>query len=70
MGLEFDAVNFAELSETVRFVARVASTHGGDGTKLRKSEAALKPSVFVRYEAVVEVNIVSDEDRIPIERLH
>jgi hypothetical protein len=61
MRLEFDPVVLAQLPETVRWVA---PTHSGDGAQLRKPEAAIELFVLMAHEAVIEIDILSDEDPV------
>jgi hypothetical protein len=64
MRLEFDPVKLAQFSETVRLVSGIAPTHAGDGAQLRKPEAAIESFVLMAYEAVIEIDVVSDEDPV------
>lgn len=64
MRLEFDPIKLAQFPETVGFVSRVAPTHSGDGAQLRKPESAIEPFVFTAYEAIVEIDVVGDEDSV------
>ena len=64
MRLEFDPVKLAQFPEAVRPVSGVAPTHAGDGAQLRKPEAAIESFVLMAYEAVIEIDVMSDEDPV------
>jgi hypothetical protein len=43
---------------------RRTPTHSCNGAQLRKTKAALEPFIFVADEAVVEIDVVGDEDPV------
>ena len=43
---------------------RVIASHARAGAELRKPEATLKPRVLLRDEAVVEIDVMRDEDAV------
>src|SRR4051812_48049836 len=61
---ELYLVDLAQVSKAVGLMTRIASTHTGACTKLRKAETPFQALEFVGHEAVVEVDIVSDEDAV------
>jgi hypothetical protein len=64
MRLEFDPIKLAQFPETVRLVPGVAPTHSGVGAKFGKPKAAIESFVLMAYEAVITIDVVSDEDPV------
>src|SRR6266700_4729219 len=64
MRIEFDPVKLAQFPETVRLVSGVAPAHSGDGAQFRKPEATIESFVLMAHEAVIEIDVVSDEDSV------
>lgn len=62
--LEVYAVDLAKLSKSVGFVSRIAPPHSGARAELRESEASPNPLEFVGDEAVVETDIMGDENAV------
>src|SRR3954471_18163345 len=64
VNLEVYAVDLAKLSKSVGFVSRIAPPHSGARAELRESEASPNPLEFVGDEAVVETDIMGDENAV------
>ena len=62
MVFKFNVNDCATISKTVRFVPEIAPPHSGNGAKFRKLEASLEPLVIIGDEAIIEVDVVGDED--------
>ena len=64
VSLKLDPIEFAEFSKAIGLMPGITPTHSCAGAKLRKTEPALKPFVFMADEAVVEIDVVGDEDAV------
>ena len=64
MIVELYLVDLTQLSEAVGLVTRITSTHTGACAKLRKTKPSFQALELVGDEAVVEIDIVSDEDAV------
>src|SRR6478736_5434106 len=64
MIVEFNSVDLAELSESIRPMPRIPSAHPRARAELRRPETSLQSFEFMGDEAVVEVHVVGDEDAV------
>ena len=64
MVLQFDVERLRELAKSVGLVTRITPAHAGTGAQLRKAKAALKALIFCGDEAIIEIDVVGDEDTV------
>ena len=64
MVFERDGVNLAEVAEAVGTMARIVPSHSRARTEFWEVEAPFEPGIFLRQEAVVEVDVMREEDAV------